>query len=82
MLVVSEAWFPGWTATVDGEAVEVRQANGLLLGVPIEAGSHRVELRFRAPGVVAGAGISTATAVLLGGAALITRLRRRRQAVR
>lgn len=78
MLVVSEAWFPGWTATVDGEEVEVRRADGLLLGVPLGAGAHRVELRYSAPGLPVGAVISVATVVLLAGGALLESGRRRR----
>lgn len=78
MLVVSEAWFPGWTATVDGEAVEVRRADGLLLGVPVPAGASRVELRYVAPGLALGAAVSAATAVALVGASFIARRRRRR----
>lgn len=65
MLVVSEAWFPGWTASVDGRAVEARRADGLVIGVVIPAGAHRVTLQYRAPGLAWGAGASGATVVLL-----------------
>lgn len=78
MLVVSEAWFPGWTATVDGEAVDVRRVDGLLLGVPLPAGDSRVELSYSAPGLTAGAVVSTVTVLVLVGAWLTVRRRRRR----
>lgn len=52
MLVVSENWFPGWVAEVDGEAAEVRRANLTLQAVEIpSAGEHTVTLRFTAPTV-------------------------------
>ncbi|MDE2973124.1 MAG: hypothetical protein OXU64_00160 [Gemmatimonadota bacterium] len=52
LLVVSENWFPGWAAEVDGEPAEVRRANLTLQAVEIpSAGEHAVTLRFTAPTV-------------------------------
>lgn len=45
-LVLSEVWYPGWVATVNGQAVQVFAANGALRGVPIPAGASTVELVF------------------------------------
>jgi len=39
----------GWTATVDGEEVRPMLANLGFLGLPLEPGEHRIELRFRIP---------------------------------
>ena len=67
MLVVSQAWFPGWTATVDGRAARVVRVDGLVQGVPVGPGHHRVNLRYRAPGLTRGAALSLVTlAGLLG----------------
>lgn len=46
VVVVNEAWYPGWRASVDGEVVPVFRANGLMRAVPITAGRHSMELRF------------------------------------
>ena len=52
LLVVSENWFPGWVAEVNGEPAEVRRANLTLQAVEIpSAGEHAVTLRFTAPTV-------------------------------
>ena len=52
LLVVSENWFPGWVAEVDGEPAEVLRANLTLQAVEIpSAGDHTVTLRFTAPTV-------------------------------
>ena len=52
LLVVSENWFPGWVAEVNGETAEVRRANLTLQVVEIpSAGDHEVTLRFTAPTV-------------------------------
>jgi hypothetical protein len=45
-LVLSEVWYPGWQATVNGEPVQVIPANGALRAVPIPAGASTVELWF------------------------------------
>lgn len=48
-LVVSENFYPGWTATVDGRAVEPSRANFTVIGVPLNEGARRIELRFTSP---------------------------------
>ena len=67
MLVLSQAWSPGWQARIDGHAVPVVRADGLVQGVPVPAGSHRVELAYRAPGLRAGflIAVGTLAAILL-----------------
>ena len=40
---------PGWRATVDGSAAPVMAADGVLLGVRVGPGQHRVVLRFVPP---------------------------------
>jgi len=46
LLVLSEAWYPSWTARVDAATVPVLKADGGLQAVLVKAGRHRVELRF------------------------------------
>jgi len=76
VLVVSQAWFQGWTATVDGRAAPVLRVDGLVQGVPVAPGRHRVTLRYRAPGLVAGTAVSAATLGGLLGWWLLDRRRR------
>jgi hypothetical protein len=45
-LVVSENYFPGWRATVDGKPAPVGRADFNLLGVALPQGARSVELRF------------------------------------
>ena len=49
VLVVSENYFPGWQASVDGRAAPVYRANFNLLGVPLPAGARTVQLTFHDP---------------------------------
>ena len=46
VLVFSEIYYPGWTATVDGEAVELGRVNYILRAINIAPGQHQVELAF------------------------------------
>ncbi len=47
MLVVSDSWFPGWTATVDGRAAPIREVDGGIRAVVVEKGRHRVDMRYQ-----------------------------------
>jgi hypothetical protein len=63
-VVLVDAWAPGWRARVDGRAAPVRRANVAFRAVPVEAGRHRVELRYRPWTVWAGLALSGAALLL------------------
>ena len=46
VLVFSEIYYPGWTATVDGEPVEVGRVNYVLRAIQLKPGQHKVVLQF------------------------------------
>ena len=46
VLFVSESYYPGWQARVDGKIVEVVKVDGAFVGVEVGPGKHRVELRY------------------------------------
>ncbi len=48
-LVVSEAYHPDWTVTIDGKPAEVQRAEAALLSVYVPTGSHEVVFQFKAP---------------------------------
>jgi hypothetical protein len=54
VLVLTDAWAPGWSASVDGRDAPIAIANGLGRGVAVPAGARRVDFRYRAPGLAAG----------------------------
>jgi hypothetical protein len=45
-LVVSENYYPGWEATVDGQPAKTERANLSLMAVALPEGARRVEFRF------------------------------------
>jgi len=66
ILVLKEAWYPGWSASVNGIDQKCFPVNGWMRGVAIPAGASQVELRYRQEGVTTGAAISVLTAATLG----------------
>ncbi len=65
-LVLTEIYFPGWRARVDGRPAPVMPVDHCFLGVPLAAGSKTVELRYFTPGLEIGLWISAvALAALL-----------------
>jgi hypothetical protein len=68
MVIDSDTFFPGWEATVDGRPAPIYEAYGFLRGVVVEAGPHRIEMRYRPKSVYWGAALTAAG--LLGAAAL------------
>jgi hypothetical protein len=73
-LVSRDRFARGWAARVDGVSAPVLRANGKHQAVPVPAGRHRVELRYQAPGLRAGAGT---TALAAAGLVLLAWVGRR-----
>lgn len=48
-LIVSENYYPGWSATVDGKPAPIGRADYTLIGVALPEGGRQVELSFRSP---------------------------------
>ena len=46
VIVFSEIFYPGWTATVDGNPVEIGRANYVLRAINVPAGKHKIVLDF------------------------------------
>jgi hypothetical protein len=76
-LVVSENYFPGWKAKVDGQDAAVGRADYTLIGVQLPAGGRRVELTFDDPAYERGKLITllalALTVVLIGGGLFMER---------
>ncbi len=66
VLVFSEIYDPGWTATIDGNDVPVGRVNYVLRALNMKPGNHKVELTFKPKTVVMTERIAnTASAILV-----------------
>jgi hypothetical protein len=63
-LVLSDSWYPGWQATVDGRATSILRANVLLRAIPVSAGEHIVEFTYEPTSFRLGVLISAGSAIL------------------
>ena len=46
VVVFSEIYYPGWTATIDGQKAELGRVNYILRALNVEKGKHTIELTF------------------------------------
>jgi uncharacterized membrane protein YfhO len=44
---VGESYHAGWKGTVDGRPVEIARADGDFMGVVVEPGEHKIDLKFQ-----------------------------------
>jgi hypothetical protein len=75
VLVLADAYDPGWRASVDGERAALLRANVAFRAVAVPQGRHVVELVYRPRAVVLGLGVSLSA--LIVAAALFVTARRR-----
>ena len=78
LLVLSEIYYPGWQAAVDGRETPMLRTDYTLRGIPVSAGEHGVDITYRPATVTWGGVISGATLGVLVVAGLWTVLQRRR----
>jgi hypothetical protein len=65
ILVVSQTYYPGWKAIVDGKQSDVLQADVALAGIAIPAGTHEVRLAFQPLSFRIGLGVSILSTTIL-----------------
>jgi hypothetical protein len=76
LVFVSETWYPGWQASVDGRPTDLLRLNGYFRGVVVPAGKHLVTMTYQPRLLLWGAVLSAfacLVVLLLAGAAPGTR---------
>jgi hypothetical protein len=69
-LVTSDAYYPGWRATIDGRDVSLYRADYAIRGVLVPAGEHTVRFDYRPRSFYLGAGISLVSLLVMVGVAI------------
>ena len=62
ILCVSVPYSKGWSATVDGEEVEILKGNYMFMCLPLTAGHHDIEFHYCSPGIKLGAVLTVCSA--------------------
>ncbi len=65
-LVVSDTWYPGWQADVDGESVALWRADYIFRAVRVPAGEHTVHLVYRPAALRLGLWLATLAVLATG----------------
>lgn len=85
-LILTDTYYPGWHAEVDGHSVPISAADAAFRAIPVPAGHHTVRFYYRPTSVIAGGVLSIVsllailTCIALGwwrGASAVQRARRR-----
>ena len=63
--MLSDTWYPGWKAYVDGTEVEVHRVYGLLRGLFLGPGSHKVLFKYSPTSFYLGTGLFFAALVVV-----------------
>ncbi|MCC8112218.1 MAG: YfhO family protein [Ruminococcus sp.] len=71
LLFFSVPYEDGWSATVNGEAVDIEQVDVGFMAVPIEAGENEIVFTYETPGLKAGFALTMTGLVLLLGYLLV-----------
>jgi len=77
VLVLTDAYYPGWKATVDGNDSEIFPAYYLFRGVVVDAGQHEVVLEYRPRTLTIGLWLSLVAMVVVNLLCLRILIRRR-----
>ncbi len=76
LLILSEPYYPGWQAIVDGQPAALLRADYILRAVPVPAGEHTVELTFRPLTFIIGAVISVVAVLIITAMFILQRVKR------
>lgn len=76
VLVLTDSYFPGWSAEIDGKPTDIERVDYLLRGVRLPPGVHEVTFSYRPSSYRVGWIVSLGTLLLLLGTALLIWRRR------
>lgn len=78
-MVFSDNYYPGWSAFIDGERTNIYKVNGILKGIIIPAGNHKIIFRYRPPYFVIAGITSIVSLILIVGISVFLYIRNKRK---
>ncbi len=72
LLLVNDAYYPGWTATVDGEPSDILRANIAFRAILVPDGRHEVAMQYQPKSVRYGTVVSIISLIIVLSAAFLT----------
>lgn len=66
LLFISDTWYPGWKARVDGKLVEILKADHAFRAIPILRGSHQVKMYYDPSSFKLGLLLTLSAVIILG----------------
>ncbi|MBI3914050.1 MAG: YfhO family protein [Chloroflexi bacterium] len=63
-VVLTDSWYPGWRATVDGNAAPIQRADAIFRAVRVEAGQHRIVFEYAPTSLTVGIVVSVLSLIL------------------
>jgi len=75
-VILSQVWYPGWRAILDGQPISIYRVNHALLGCAVPPGRHRLILEMTSPMLRIGLWLSAGAAAMLLAIAAVPSLRR------
>lgn len=73
LMILSDIYYPGWTATIDGSAAKIHRVDHLFRGVFVSSGHHTIQFQYESTMVKIGAACSAIAAILIAIAFLFFR---------
>jgi len=77
ILVLTDIFYPGWNATIDGNPTKIFKANGLVRSIIVPAGEHLIEFEYLPISFTMGLIFSLSTSIILVSAYIITKKSKR-----
>ena len=77
LLILTDCYYPGWIALVDGEEKPILRANSLFRAVEVPPGDHTIVFRYRPKSLHRGIAISLATLMLILAGLFVQQMRAR-----
>jgi hypothetical protein len=67
LLVLSDAYYPGWEAQLDGQPAPIYKTNSVMRGVFVPAGAHHIRFQYDPPLLKVGVMLAVLSLLIIGG---------------